>query len=188
MTTKPEQGSPGIFVVLDALVAQRTEQPNALDDTALALGRIGWIGRPIILVGRQVAGRELPAEADQRDAWVRATIGTGAYAIVRFDEPPAGRLDGDREAAVEAWRALREAHRGTWLVTDRPRQVDAAHQAGLKVIVIGPADSRPAAHRPEYQARDLPDAIGHLLTADVFAHPATSSMTSISDAPRRTRA
>jgi len=67
---------------------------------------------------------------------------------------------------------VREAHHGTWLLTDRPRQVGAARKAGLKVILIGPPDPQPRGQRADYQARDLRDAVGHLLTMDVFAGPA----------------
>ena len=40
-----------ILVALDALVVQRADQPSATDEAPVALRRIGWIGRPIILVG-----------------------------------------------------------------------------------------------------------------------------------------
>lgn len=164
------RGSPGILISLDALITQRADDPTALDDAPVALRRIGWIGRPIVLVGRRVAGRDLPSEAKDREAWVRVSIGRGAYAVVPFEDPSEGRGD-LAAAAIEEWRALREAQRGTWLLTDRPRHVDAARAAGLKVIVIGPTDPQPRVHRPEYQARDLRDAVGHLLTVDVFAQP-----------------
>jgi len=174
VTEGRNSGSPGILISLDALIAQRADDPTALDEASLALRRIGWIGRPIILVGKRVAGRDLPSEGKDREAWVRASIGRGAYAVVPFEEPSEGRGDVAEDGAIEAWRAVREAHRGTWLLTDRPRQVEAARAAGLKVIVIGPVDPQPQLHRPEYQARDLRDAVGHLLTVDVFAHPSTN--------------
>lgn len=164
------RGSPGILISLDALISQRADDPTALDEAPVALRRIGWIGRPIILVGKRVAGRELPSDEKDREAWVRASIGRGAYAVVPFQDPSEGRGTVD-EAAVAEWRNLRDARRATWLLTDRPRQVDAARSAGLKVIVIGPTDPQPRLHRPEYQARDLRDAVGHLLTVDIFAQP-----------------
>jgi hypothetical protein len=169
-------GSPGILISLDALIAQRADDPSALDEAPLALRRIGWIGRPIILVGSRVADRDLPSDPKEREAWVRASIGRGAYAVVPFEDPDEGR-GGDDEAAVAEWASLREAQHGTWLLTDRPRQVDAARRAGLKVIVIGPTDPQPRLHRPEYQARDLRDAVGHLLTVDVFAQPSANRAT-----------
>ncbi len=165
--------SAGILISLDSLIVQRADPPVALDEAMTSLRRIGWMGRPIILVGRRVAGRDLPAAEIDREAWVRATIGPGAYAVVPFDEPIERRGPGDPGAeAAEQWRAVARANGGTWLVTDRPGQVGAAGQAGLKVILIGPSGGQPWLHRPEYPARDLRDAVGHLLAADVFAHPA----------------
>ncbi len=164
------ESSPGILIALDALIVQRTAQPAAIDDAQVALRRIGWIGRPIVLVGSQVAGRALPPELESRESWVRATVGSGAYAVVAFDEPSEDRAAGQGEA-VDRWRNVKDAQEGTWLLTDRPRQVGSARQAGLKVILIGPSDPQPRNHRPDYQARDLKDAVGHLLTMDVFANP-----------------
>lgn len=166
--------SPGILISLDTLVVQRADQPTAIDEAAVALRRIGWIGRPIILVGGQVASRDLPSDTRNREAWVRATIGSGAYAVVHFDDPSTGRGLGD-DHGVERWAEVRDRQRATWLLTDRSRQVGAARKAGLKVIVIGPRDPQPRSQRPDYQARDLRDAVGHLLTMDVFAGPAITS-------------
>jgi len=169
------QASAGILISLDALVVQRADQPTAVDEAPVAVRRIGWIGRPIILVGHQVAGRDLPPEASAREAWVRATIGSGAYAVVPYDDPSADRAASQDGEGVEHWREVREAQQGTWLLTDHARQVGAARQAGLKVILIGPPDPQPRPHRPDYQARDLRDAVGHLLAMDVFAGPAAES-------------
>jgi hypothetical protein len=166
------QPSPGILIALDTLVVQRADQPTAIDEAAVALRRIGWIGRPIILVGDQVAGRDLPADAHEREAWVRATIGSGAYAVVHFEDPSTDRGLGQEGHGVERWAEVRDAQHATWLLTDRSRQVGAARKAGLKVIVLGPPDPQPRGQRPDYQARDLRDAVGHLLTMDVFAGPA----------------
>ncbi|HTI30097.1 MAG TPA: hypothetical protein VL687_07045 [Methylomirabilota bacterium] len=168
------QATAGILISLDALTVQRAEQPSALEDAPVAIRRIGWIGRPIILVGDMVAGRDLPREASEREAWVRASIGTGAYAVVPFDEPSAERGASQDGEAVDQWRQVRNDQRATWLLTDRARQVGAARQAGLKVVLIGPSDPQPRLHRPDYQARDLKDAVGHLLTVDVFSGPATA--------------
>jgi hypothetical protein len=168
------QSAAGILIDLDTLVVQRAEQPAVVEEAPVALRRIGWIGRPIILVGRQVAGRNLPDDAAEREAWVRAAIGTGAYAVVPFD-PSEGRARSQDQEAVDRWRQVREAHEGTWLLTDRHRHVGPARQAGLKVILIGPVDPQPRNHRPDYRARDLRDAVGHLLTVDVFAGPAPAS-------------
>lgn len=165
------QETAGILISLDALTVQRAEQPAALEDAPVALRRIGWIGRPIILVGDKVAGRDLPRDAADREAWVRASIGGGAYAVVPFEDPSAERAATQDGEAVEQWRQVRADQHATWLLTDRARQVGAARQAGLKVVLIGPADPQPRLHRPDYQARDLKDAVGHLLTVDVFSGP-----------------
>jgi hypothetical protein len=173
MPPEPDsQPTAGILIALDALFVQRADQPVAIAEAPVALRRIGWIGRPIILVGKQVAGRDLPVDVRDREAWVRASIGRGAYGVVHFDDPVVERgasQDGD---GVERWGEVREAQSGTWLLTDRPRQVSAARKAGLMVILIGPHDPQPRGQRPDYQARDLRDAVGHLLTMDVFASPA----------------
>jgi hypothetical protein len=171
----PSPSSAGILISLDALVVQRADQPTALEEAQVALRRIGWIGRPIILVGLQVAGRELPPDPAGRVGWVRASIGRGAYAVVQFEDPATDRAVSHDGHAVTDWRELREAQHGTWLLTDRPRQVGAARQAGLKVILIGPTNPQPILHKPDYQARDLRDAVGHLLTMDVFADHASAS-------------
>lgn len=176
MPAKPtDQPSAGILIALDALVVQRADQPSANEEAPTALRRIGWIGRPIILVGSRVADRNLPDGSVEREAWVRASIGSGAYAVVPFDDPSEDRSLTQRGEAVDAWREVREAQHGNWLLTDRPRQVGPAREAGLKVILIGPADPQPRNHRPDYQARDLRDAVGHLLTMDVFAGPGAAS-------------
>jgi len=167
------QPTDGILISLDALVVQRTDLPRALDEAAVALRRIGWIGRPVILMGRHVAGRDLPEDPRQREEWVRSSVGRGGYAVVAFEDPSTAR-GGRSDQAADEWRALREAQRGTWLLTDQPRQVGPARQAGLSVILIGPADADPSLRRPNYQARDLRDAVGHLLTMDVFATPSAS--------------
>lgn len=166
------QATAGILIALDALTVQRAEQPAALEDAPVALRRIGWIGRPIILVGDKVAGRDLPRDAGEREAWVRASIGSGAYAVVPFEDPSAERSATQDGEAVDTWRHVRTDQQATWLLTDRAKQVGAARQAGLKVVLIGPADPQPRLHRPDYQARDLKDAVGHLLTVDVFSGPA----------------
>ncbi|MEX2136972.1 MAG: hypothetical protein WEB29_08520 [Chloroflexota bacterium] len=168
------QTSAGILISLDALVVQRADLPTAIEEAPVALRRIGWIGRPIILVGHQVAGRDLPVDVREREAWVRAAFGSGAYGVVPFEDPSTERGLGQEGEGVERWSEIRDAQHGTWLLTDRPRQVSAARKAGLKVILIGPPDPQPRGQRPDYQARDLRDAVGHLLTMDVFAGPTTT--------------
>ena len=168
MTPQPQPATAGILIALDVLIVQRSDEPHALEEAPLALRRIGWMGRPIILVGRQVAGRDLPADPRDREAWVRAALGPGAYTVVPFNEPLSPRAPED-DLVVAAWRALVEKQGASWLVTLRARQVGAARQAGLRSIVVGPQDPQPLVHRPDYQARDLRDAVGHLLGADVFS-------------------
>jgi hypothetical protein len=163
------QPSAGILISLDALIVQRADQPVAIDEAPVALRRIGWIGRPTILVGARVAGRDLPSDPREREAWVRATIGRGAYAVVHFEDPSPERGVSQEAEGVQRWAEVRDAEHGTWLLTDRPRQVSSARKAGLKVILIGPPDPQPRGQRPDYQARDLRDAVGHLLTMDVFS-------------------
>ena len=84
--------SAGILISLDALIIQRADSPTAIDEAPVALRRIGWIGRPIILVGPRVAGRDLPVDAREREAWVRGSIGSGAYAVVPFEDPATDEL------------------------------------------------------------------------------------------------
>lgn len=168
----------GILIALDTLIVQRADPPMALEEAPVALRRIGWIGRPIILVGEQVAGRDLPSDLREREAWVRASIGRGAYGVVDFQDPTADRGLSQDGQGVERWGEVRDGQDGTWLLTDRPRQVGAARKAGLKVILIGPPDPQPRGQRPDYQARDLRDAVGHLLTMDVFSGPPVRSGTS----------
>ena len=170
----PGPATAGILISLDALTVQRAEQPAALEDAPVAIRRIGWVGRPIVLVGDKVAGRDLPRDAAEREAWVRATIGSGAYAVVPFEEPSAERGASQDGEAADLWRRVSTDQQAAWLLTDRARQVGPARQAGLKVVLIGPADPQPRLHRPDYQARDLKDAVGHLLTVDVFSGPATA--------------
>lgn len=174
MTDDVRQAAPGILISLDTLIEQRTEQPSALDEAPVALRRIGWMGRPIILTGQRVAGRELPRHEGGAEAWVRAALGPGAYAVVTFEDPLVER-GVDDGAAIEPWRTVAEAHGATWLVTDRPIQVGPARRAGLMVTLIGPRDPQARLQRPNYYARDLRDAVGHLLTEDVFAHPTPAS-------------
>ena len=173
MTAEGGRGTPGILIALDVLIIQRADEPHALDDAALALRRIGWMGRPIILVGETVAGRSLPAGKKGRERWVRGELGAGAYSVVPFDEHDAPRQE---EAAVGTWTDLQTDHDAGWLVTDRARDVAAARKAGLKTIVVGPPDPQPLHHRPDYRARDLRDAVGHLLAVDVFSERAGLTM------------
>jgi hypothetical protein len=159
----------GILVALETLVVSRGAEPVVLAETPAALRRIGWIGRPVVLAGTQVGVRQLPPDMADREAWVRAALGTGAFAVVPFEPQPSGRGGDGGAREVETWASLQHAFEATWLLTDLPDQVGPARRAGLKVILIGPAASQPGIQPPNYWARDLRDAVGHLLAADVFS-------------------
>jgi hypothetical protein len=161
----------GILITLEALMVPRSANPITLDETPAALRRIGWIGRPLVIVGSHLADRRLPVDEDEREAWVRGTLGGGAFGVVPFEPPASERGTDGAGQAAERWRSLREANDATWLVTDTATHVGPARKGGLKVIVIGPSGPDPGVGRPDYQARDLRDAIGHLLAIDVFAAP-----------------
>jgi hypothetical protein len=161
----------GILITLEALLVPRAANPVALDEAPAALRRIGWIGRPLVIVGTHLADRQLPVDEDEREAWVRDTLGGGAFAVLLFEPPTSERGTEGVAHGTEQWRSLRDANEASWLVTDTATHVGPAKKGGLKVIVIGPADPDPGAQRPDYQARDLRDAIGHLLAVDVFAAP-----------------
>ena len=160
-----------VLITLDALIAPRSDPPAALDGTQRALRRIGYVGRPIVLAGRRLGVHDLPESTPDREAWVRATLGGGGYRVVTSegrDERQTSRT-GEHGPAVDAWRVLRGEHGAAWLVSHRAADVVPAREAGLKVILIAPADMQRPALRPTYRARDLRDAVGHLLVADVFA-------------------
>jgi hypothetical protein len=159
----------GILVELETLVVSRGSDPVALAEAPAALRRIGWIGRPVVIAGTQIGTRQLPADVGKREAWVRASLGAGAYAVVAFEAKPSERGTDGAQQEAEKWTSLRDEHEATWLLTDGSDDVGPARKAGLRVIVIGPAASRPGVQPPNYRARDLRDAVGHLLAADVFS-------------------
>ena len=159
----------GILVALETLVVSRGSDPVVLAEAPAALRRIGWMGRPVVIAGTQLGTRQLPPDFADREAWVRATLGAGAFAVVPFEPQRFGRGSDGATQEVEAWALLRDAQEATWLLTDRPDHVGPARKAGLKVIVIGPPASQPGIQPANYRARDLRDAVGHLLAADVFS-------------------
>ena len=171
MTADTRSDAVAILVTLDVLIAPRTDPPAALDGTQRALRRIGYIGRPVVVADRRLGAHDLPEAIPAREAWVRATLGGGGYRVVvpeGSEERQASEAARQRPA-VDKWRALRSAHGAAWLLSHRPTDVVPARDAGLKVILIAPADMQRPALRPTYRARDLRDAVGHLLVADVFA-------------------
>jgi hypothetical protein len=159
-----------IVVALGALMAPRTDPPTALERAHVALRRIGYVGRPVVFARRRLGARELPEAAADREAWVRATLGGGGYRVIVAEESEqSGSRGGGSQPAVDAWRSVRDEVGAAWLLSDRAADVAPAREAGLKVILIAPADVERRALRPSYRARDLRDAVGYLLVADVFA-------------------
>src|SRR6266571_2934128 len=122
----------GILITLEALLVPRAANPIALDEAPAALRRIGWIGRPLVIVGTRLADRQLPLDDNGREAWVRGTLGGGAFAVVPFEPPRSERGTDGAGQAVEQWRSLRDANEATWLVTDTASHVGAARKGGLK--------------------------------------------------------
>jgi hypothetical protein len=160
----------GILVALDVLVVQDPSSPRPLDSAGTALDRLAWIGRPTVLAGREVFGRRLPEDEGDRIAWVRATFGREDLDVHPFDEPESDRA-GDIAHAVERWTAARELWQAGWLVSSRATSIGPARRADLRVVRIGPrgSDAAAAVERADYEARDLLDAVSHLLTRDAFA-------------------
>jgi hypothetical protein len=169
MATEPAE-RPGILVALDVLVGGDPSAPRPLDSAAAALDRLGWLGRPVLLAGRELLGRRLPEAAADRVAWVRASFERDDLEVHAFDEPEADRAE-ELAHAVEQWAAVRELCQADWLLTSRAATVGAARRADLAVARIGPRDPDgvAAVERADYDARDLLDAVRHLLTRDAFA-------------------
>ena len=169
MRTDPGE-RPGILVALDVLVLEDRESPRPLDSAATALDRLAWVGRPAVLAGHELFGRRLPQAEDDRVAWVRGTFGQDSLDVYPFDEPEADRA-GEAAHAIERWTEARERWQATWLLTSRVTSVGAARRADLQIVRIGPrgADATAAVERADYEARDLLDAVSHLLTRDAFS-------------------
>ncbi len=161
-----------ILVALDVLMVDDPVEPHALGETAEALERLDWIGKPVVLVGEEISGRRLPAEPDERIAWVRQALSRSDLDVALFDEPPVDRpgepAGGD---AVERWRTIGETWGAGRLVTRRTASVGPARSAGLEVTRVGPRDDTTTAaiERPDHEARDLMDAVSRLLVADTFS-------------------
>jgi hypothetical protein len=169
MRTDPSKG-PGILVALEVLVVDDSASPRPLDSAGTALDRLAWIGRPAVLTGHELFGRRLPETVGDRIAWVRATFGQDDLDVHPFDEPEVDRA-AEMAHAVEQWTEVREHWQAAWLLTSRATSVGAARRADLQVVRIGPrgAGAAAAVERPDYEARDLLDAVGYLLTRDAFA-------------------
>jgi hypothetical protein len=166
---EPARGA--VFVDLDTLIVQDPGDPRAVDDAGLALDRVAGLANPVVLAGDRVAGRLLPANPEERIAWVREALDRPELRVV----PVAGqhgerRTEAADRSQVDTWRAIRSGPGIAWLLTGDPRAVGPARRAGFRVVRIGP---RPAGveadiERPDYEARDLRDAVNHLLVNDVF--------------------
>jgi hypothetical protein len=166
-------GSPrgAVFIELDTLIVPDPADPRAVDDAELVLDRVAGLADPIVLAGERVAGRLLPADPDERIAWVREALHRPELRVVPVAlQHGERRTDSTDRSLVDTWRAIRGAWPVAWLLTGDPRAVGPARRAGLRVVRIGP---RPAGieadvERPDYEARDLRDAVNHLLVNDVF--------------------
>jgi hypothetical protein len=160
-----------VLVELDTLIVQDPADPRAVEDAGLALDRVAGVAEAVVLAGERVAGRLLPADPDERIAWVREALDRPELrvlpVVVQHSER---RTEAADRSLVSAWRAIRPDRGPAWLLTGDPRAVGPARRAGLRVVRIGP---RPAGieadiERPDYEARDLRDAVNHLLVSDVF--------------------
>lgn len=160
-----------VLVELDTLIVQDPADPRAVDDAGLALDRVAGVAEPIVLARERVAGRLLPADPDERIAWVREALDRPEARVLPIvAQPSERRTEAADRSLVSAWRAIRPDGSPAWLLTGDPRAVGPARRAGLRVVRIGP---RPASveadvERPDYEARDLRDAVNHLLVSDVF--------------------
>ncbi len=160
-----------MLVALEALFGPGVGEPRPERDVSALLDRLGGVGEPVILIGSSLLRRQLPSDPADRIAWVGATLGRTDLALVEFEEPPVERLDEEGTSdATERWRGLADAHAAAWLITGRQESVAAAHRAGLAVILVGPrsAETEPAVARADHEARDLRDAVNHVLVSDVF--------------------
>ncbi|MEA2537076.1 MAG: hypothetical protein QOF11_1310 [Chloroflexota bacterium] len=160
-----------VFIELDALIVQDSADPRAADDAGLAIDRVADFAEPVVLAGERVAGRLLPLDPEERIAWVREALDRPDVLVVSLAARPGERrTEAAGRSLVDAWRGIRTEWSVAWLVTGDPRSVGPARRAGLRVVRIGP---RPAGveaeiERPDYEARDLRDAVNHLMVADVF--------------------
>lgn len=161
----------GILVSLDVLLQPAGDGPRAVETTASAVERLGWVGRPVVLAGPVVGGRRLPAGADERVAWTRHILGDEDVVVVPF-EPPASDRHGDDGEAVDRWRELRDAHHARWLI-ESGWPIATARRAGLTVIEVG-GRAMSVADRADHEARDLIDAANQLLMTETFRPAAPS--------------
>jgi len=164
---------PRILVGGSALFSDGGGVPRPLAKARVALERLGALGEPVVLVGRDLGGRPLPADEAERVAWVGTSLEVPRLQIAAFDESDLARPADTgtvADPATERWSALRSAwHAGT-LLTTFESSVGAARRSGLHVIRIGARGpgADPTMARADYEAFDLLDAVRHLLIADTF--------------------
>lgn len=137
------------------------------------LARLTEVTRPVILLADHLAGHRLPVAWPERMAWLQGSLRGGSYDAIAFEVPAAARAaDGEAMAAAASeWAELAGAQGARWLLSADAETVRPAQAAGLAVITIGPRAGGSAASvvRPDYEARDLRDAVNHLLLDDAFA-------------------
>lgn len=162
---------PGLLIALELLIVDDPAAPRRSADAGLALERLAWLGRPVVLAGERIADRRLPEATDDRIAWVRGILERDDLSVARFDEPPIDRPGDEAERdAVACWVEARRTWSAGWLLTGRSTSVGPARRAGLSVARIGPRDTTVAAsvERADHEARDLLEAVSHLLTRETF--------------------
>jgi hypothetical protein len=163
----PEQAV--VLIELDALMIDGADGPRPLDEASDALARIGLVGTAVVLAPASLRGRPLPQDTAAKIDLVRRLLGDPALDVVEGVAVPDGRRDVDD--ATHVWQTVVEATTARWLVTAQALVIAPARRSGLRVVLIGASGSSPqAAIEPaEHEARDLLDAIGHILTAETFA-------------------
>lgn len=152
-----------ILVALEVLMVDDPERPRAAAEASVALDRLGTLGEPVVVVGSDIAGRQLPDDPERRVAWVRMALDRPRLAVALFDEPE-GERTGDgkgRPTSAERWQELASGWGADRLFTQRASSVGPARRAGLEVVWIGPQPGTVAAsvERPNHEARDLLEGV-----------------------------
>ncbi len=158
-----------ILVEAAVLFSDGAADPHPVAGACLALERLSWLGEPVILVGRELAGRRLPDDLQDRLDWVRASLGGPERLIVAIDDG-ADPDDGDQPDPTEPWAGLQAKWDADTLVTSRQSSVASGRRAGLTVVSIGPRGpaANPTMPRADIEALDLLDAARQLIAADTF--------------------
>ncbi len=167
-----DDGPGGVLVTLDAVLHLQGSEPRVQPGARPALERLRSLGPVAILAPGALDGRSLPRERSARVRWVRRLLDAPELPVTDWLAPATDH--GAADDAAAAWRELRSGHgHPKWLITVDNGSTAAARRAGLGVIRVGPRASGPVAEiaRPDYAARDLRDAVNHLLTRSTFAEP-----------------